>query len=728
MKKYQFLTSAALVAVLAGTVHAQDASTPNNSATTASSETGVTEVVVTAERRSSKISRTPIAITAVAGDQVRDKGLNTVGDVLTKTPAIVVQNSTKGQAIFIRGIGSTGDAQEGGDPAVNLNIDGVYQQQAIAPLASSLDINRVEVLRGPQGTLYGRNSNAGSINVITTDPTRTALGGYLTVDAGDFNSQRAEAAVNVPISDKVAARFAVVGNSHDGYYSNDGGSADGYAARAKVKIWASDRLTLTGSALYSRENGNPASTVPAPLNRDDPYNTTYPAYDGTNGNPFFPPLAGGPSAVPHGVQDIKFAQVNAQLDYEFENATLTIIPAYTHTYQYQDTALLPFGASAQETAEDAKSLEVRLASAPTSHLTWVVGAFGYNAEDDRNPFPETKIDFPHQVVLLPANQAVRYSSKTYAAFGQVTVPVTDKLRLTGGARWTHDEKETAFDYFTTTTASTPGNVYKNQYDKSTYKAGAQYDLSGNTMLYGQASTGFKAGGVNPNGSKFEPEEITAYEVGSKTRFLDNKVQLNLSAYRYDYNNYQARVNAPDCSDATGYSQQTINAATLENYGGEVEVTAAPSSNDRVYATAAYLHAQGRFQYDNGICTAGVITHAYLDITQAPPNSPEWSGLIGYEHRFDLANGSSLNASIDMRWSDGYDTSIDDSIYDDQKWFTRTDVTLMYTLPGEKIRVKAYVRNLEDRAQKLFTLAPPIPLAALELSDPQTYGITLMVKY
>ena len=729
MRKNVFLASSALALVLATAAGAQTTrptAEPDEAA--AGQGTGVTEVVVTAERRSTKISRTPIAMTAVSGDAVRDKGLNTVSDVLTKTPAVVVQNSTKGQAIFIRGIGSTGDAQEGGDPAVNLNIDGVYQQQAIAPLASSLDVSRIEVLRGPQGTLYGRNSNAGSINVITADPMRTALGGFVNIDVGNYNSRRAEAAVNVPLSDKLAARFAVVGNAHDGYYSNGGGSANGYAARGKIKAWATDRLSFSVSGLYSRENGNPASTVPAPLNRNDPYNTTYPAYDGTNGNPFFPPLSAGENPVPHGVQDIKFAQINAQLDYEFDGATLTIIPAYMHTYQYQDTALLPLGASAQETTEDAKSLEVRLASSPSRHLTWVVGLFGYSAQDDRNPFPATKLDFPHQVILFPGNQAVRYSSETYAAFGQVTVPITEKFRVTGGARWTHDSKETAFDYFTSQTASTPGATYENEYSKSTYKAGAQYDVSGNTMVYGQGSTGFKAGGVNPNGSTYEPEEIKAYEVGAKTRLFDNKLQLNLSAYKYDYNNYQARVNAPDCSDANGFSQQTINAATLENYGGEAEVTAAPTKNDRIYASAAYLHAEGRFQYDNGSCTAGVVTHDYLDLTQAPPNSPEWSGLIGYEHRFDLSNGSSLNASIDMRWSDGYDTSIDNSDFDNQGWFTRTDITLLYTFPNQDVRLKGYVRNVEDKVQKLFTLAPPIPFAALEISDPQTYGLTLMVKY
>jgi iron complex outermembrane receptor protein len=731
MKRAVIFTTSALALALTAAAGAQTTGqTMSDQAgeTSSGSSDGVQEVIVTAERRSTKIERTPIAIAAVNGADVRDRGLNSLGDVLAQTPAVVMQNSTKGQAVFIRGIGSTGDAQEGGDPAVNLNIDGVYEQQALAPLASSLDINRIEVLRGPQGTLYGRNSNAGSVNIITNDPSLGSVSGFINADIGNYSAKRLEAAVNAPLNDKMAARFAVVGDKHDGYYSNGGGSADGYAARAKLKAWATDRLTMTLSGLYSRETGYPASTVPAPLNASDPYNTTYPAYDGTNGNPFFPPLSGGATVMPHGVQDARFAQVNAQIDYEFDFATLTVLPAFTHTYQYQDTALLPLGASAQEASEDARSFEARLASPASSRIIWVAGLYAYSADDHRNPFAEEKIAFAHAPVSLPGDQAIRYASRTYAAFGQMTIPVSDRFRLTGGARFTHDLKKTDFGYYTTTVDRTSGPSYENAYSRSTYKAGAEYDLTSKALLYGQISTGFKAGGVNPNGSSYAPEEITAYETGLKTRLFANKLLLNLSAYKYIYDGYQARVNAPDCSDSNGFSQQTINAANLKNYGAEAELNAAPTRRDHVYASLSYLHARGRFQYDNGACTAGVITHDYLDLTEAPPNSPKLSGLLGYEHIFDLARDSSLSARIDMRWSSAYDTSIDDSIYDAQKAFTRTDITMIYTLPGQKISLRGYVRNVEDKAQKLFTLAPPIPLAALELSDPRTYGVALMVKY
>jgi len=690
--------------------------------------TGIKDIVVTAERRSSTIQKTPIALTAVTGDDVRERQLNTIGDVLRQTPAVVVQNSTKGQAIFIRGIGSTGDAQEGGDPAVNLNIDGVYQQQALVALASSLDINRVEVLRGPQGTLYGRNSNAGSINIVSNDPKLGDNSGYFNLQFGDDRALRAEAAANVALGDDTAARIAFVTNRHDGYFSNGGDSANGYAVRGKLKVQPSAPLSITLAALWAREQGNPQSTVPAPLDTSDPYNTTYPAYDGTNGNPFFPPLAASATDVPHGVQDVKFGMVYGQLDYDLGFGTFTLLPAYSYTHQYQDSVLLPLGAAAQEATEHAKSLEARLASSPNSPVKWVVGLFGYNADDDADPFAPVTVAFPHQVIVFPDVAAVRYGSRSYAAFGQVTVPLAAGLRLTGGARYTHDEKQVDFRTYSSPTSSTAGPSYDRKYGQDTYKGGLEYDLSSRSLAYAQVSSGFKAGGINPNGSGYDPEQITAYEAGLKNRFFQNRVQLNLSAYYYDYRGYQARVNAPDCSNSNGFSQQTINAAKLKNYGAEAELTIAPSRHDRFYASAAYLHSRGRFIYDNGVCTAGMITHAYLDLTATPPNSPEWSGNVSYEHSFDLPGGSTLSARGDVRWSASYDTAIDISAFDHQGSFTRTDASVTWALPGERISLRAFIKNIENKTQKLFTLAPPIPFAALEISDPRTYGVALSAKF
>lgn len=715
-----------------GPVYAQTAPAPASDSPTASppqdDQSGVPDIVITAERRTSTIQKTAIAVSAIGGAEIQERQLNTIGEVLTKTPAVVITNSTKGQAIFIRGIGSTGDAQEGGDPAVNLNIDGVYEQQALVPLASSFDVNRIEVLRGPQGTLYGRNSNAGSINIITNDPVIGENSGYFNLQLGNYRAVRAEAAGNVALTDTIAARIAFATNRHAGYYSNGGGSGDGVAVRGKLKFQPNDALSLTIAGLYASELGSPQATVPAPLNQNDPYNTTYPAYNGQNGNPFFPPLAAAPTVVPKGVQNTKFAQVYGRLDYNFGFATLTVLPAFSYTKQYQDSALLPFGAAAQLTTEYARSFEARLASDAASKVTWLIGVYGYSADDHRNPFPAAVLQFPHAPVVFPANQAVLYTSRTYAAFGQLTVPVTDSFRLTGGARYTHDRKGIVFDYFTSPTASTAGPSYRNSYSTGTYKGGFEFDLSKRALLYGQVSNGFKAGGVNPNGTSYAPEKITAYEGGLKTRFFNGAVQFNLSGYYYAYSGYQARVNTPDCTDPNGFSQQTINAAKLKNYGGEAELSVSPTPRDRFSASASYLNSRGRFKYDNGICSAGVVTHAYLDLVETPPNSPRWSGLVSYAHRFDLWNESTLSARVDLRWSSSYDTAIDQSIFDTQGKFTRTDASVTYALPGERLSVRFYIKNIENKVQKLFTLAPPIPFAALEISDPRTYGVALSAKF
>lgn len=696
------------------------------SATPADAQDGVADIVVTAERRATTAQKTPIAISTVSGDELRERQLNSIGQVLQQTPAVVIPNSSKGQAVFIRGIGSTGDAQEGGDPAVNLNIDGVYQQQAVVPLASTFDISRVEVLRGPQGTLYGRNSNAGSVNIVTNEATLGVNAGYFNLQVGDYDAVRAEAAGNVALGDKAALRVAFATNRHDGYYSNGGASADSYAARAKLRWEPTDRLTLSLTGLYAREEGAPDATVPAPLNQGDPYNTTYPAYNGQNGNPLFPPLAAAATPVPKGVRNVTVGQVYGQLDYDLGFGTLTVLPAWNYTHQYQDTALLPFGAAAQDVTENAESLETRIASSASSPIRWVAGLYFFQAEDIPVLDPMVVLNFPHNPRTYPTNWASRYYSRSLAAFGQVTVLITERLRLTGGARYTQDRKSVDFQTNIAPLVYQQGPQYRNDEGSVNLKGGIEYDLSSRSLFYAQVSNGYKAGGFNPNGSYYQPEKIVAYEGGVKNRFFGNRVQFNIGGFYYDYSGYQARVNIPDPTDTvTGASQQIINAAALQTYGGEAELTVQPTPRDRFYASVAYLHSRGHFVYTGGTYTAPQL----IDIDDVtPPNSPAWSGLVSYSHRFDIADGSSISPRVDMRYSSGYDTSIDVSAFDYQPGFTRTDASITYALPNDSISIRVFIRNIENKVQKTFTLAPPVPFAALQLSDPQTYGVALSARF
>ncbi|HWU03083.1 MAG TPA: TonB-dependent receptor plug domain-containing protein, partial [Novosphingobium sp.] len=194
---------------------------------------GLGEIVVTAQRRSESLQRAAVSVTALAGDALRSQAKNSVAAAILDVPAVQVQGNTNGAQIYVRGVGSNADSQLG-DPAVNLNVDGVYQQETEVPTSLMFDVNRVEVLRGPQGTLYGRNATAGAVNIVTADPVLGQFSGYATLQGGNYSAIHSEAAVNVPVSDKLVVRGAFASDHHDGYLSNGDNDAAMMAGRLKV--------------------------------------------------------------------------------------------------------------------------------------------------------------------------------------------------------------------------------------------------------------------------------------------------------------------------------------------------------------------------------------------------------------------------------------------------------------------------------------------------------------
>ena len=229
----------------------------------APADAALEEVVVTAQRREENVQRTAIAITAISGQDIVKRGDTSLDAVLAATPSVQIQGNSSGAQVYVRGIGSNNDPVYG-NPAVNLNIDGVYQQQPAAVTGGMYDIARVEVLRGPQGTLYGRNATGGSINVITNDPS-DGFAGSGSIQLGNYSQKRVEGMVNAPVTDTLAVRVAFTSERRDGYLSNGDSDADSIAARLKILYKPSDDLRLLVGASYIDEKGSPQGSVPAPI-------------------------------------------------------------------------------------------------------------------------------------------------------------------------------------------------------------------------------------------------------------------------------------------------------------------------------------------------------------------------------------------------------------------------------------------------------------------------------
>jgi iron complex outermembrane receptor protein len=634
-------------------------------------------------------------------------------------PGVVIQGNANGGAVYIRGIGSGQDQAIGG-PAVNLNIDGIYQQQPEVPLSSIYDIERIEVLRGPQGTLYGRNATAGSINIITAAP-KNFFEAYGTVGFGNYNLRQAEGMVNVPVSDTVAVRAAVFTQRRDGYIQpSDYDDADTSSGRVKVLVKPNSDLSLLFGGDYLKiggvGNGGVDSLALHP--QDEWYST-----------------------APTGVTDLKAWRIYGQFDYDLGFGTLTVVPAHQKFRKFDNNVIINTPPATTSSAgivdETQNTAEVRLASAADSTLKWVVGAYYLDSELDLPPFQVSRIAVPASAQTFPYLRGNEVTSQ--AAFGQMTFPVLDWLRLTGGVRYTKDEK-TALDQ---TTAAGAITRFDGSWNSFTYKAGIEADVGLASMLYANISTGFKSGGIDQGFQEYKPEKLKAYAIGAKNRFLEDRLQLNGEVYYYDYKDFQAQYgyrcqNAAACAPVQNFANTIVNAGTATLYGAEVELTFRMTPSDQIDLSAAYLHSifdqlvirPGTANNSPVGCattlTCNVLPNQILT-DQALANAPEWSGSLGYEHIFGLPNGANITFRADAQLFSEYWTVYrrppQVSVEAFQSSYDKSNAYLTYNAPDDKWKLGLWVKNIEDEAVVTAAVGP-----ALTLQSPRTYGANVTVRF
>ena len=513
------------------------ASTPPT--TTPAQEGTQTVTVVSARKHNEMAQAVPITMDVLGGQQIKDSGIVRVEDLQANVPGLVIDSYESQGQIALRGVGA-GDVGLGTDQSVAIHVDGVYQVFGSAGLGRMFDVERVEVLKGPQGTLYGRNATAGVVNLISRKPQdKFAAEGDLSY--GSFNTVKEEGMVNVPLGAETAARFAFSGATSDGRLTNvrDGskvGTADNYDAfRASLRSSiAQTQLDLSvqyiddwsnlGSA-YIRDPHNPAlrsgSTESSSFTRVD----------------FEHPIK----------QSKKDLAVSLRLAHQFGDVDVTSITGYgSHEGGFESdlTSLDPTSGPWSTTEPYRQVSEEIQANFSTGNTDWTVGAFylDYRGQDNRD------VDLP-TFDYFDVQTRARSTGKSYAAFGQADYKFSDKLRLEAGIRYT-EETKTASSFategaggegsFTVDPAVSGSRTWRNV----SGRLGADYFLTKATMLYGSIATGFKSGGVIPNAlaadlapgpiSYYKPEKLLAYEIGQKTTLPGGLGIANLSAFYYDY--------------------------------------------------------------------------------------------------------------------------------------------------------------------------------------------------
>lgn len=583
---------------------AQD-SAANGAAAQDADQAGIGEIVVTATKREQNLQDTPIAISAFSEESLEASRIEGIGDLDVTTPSLAISTNGLGQALFLRGVGSA-DASPGQEAPVAIYLDNVYQPTTQSNNIPFSNIERVEVLKGPQGTLFGRNATGGLVHVITKEPTEE-LSGDFSVGYGNYESVTAKGYIAGGLTDWLRADIA-------GYYFN------------RAKGWGVNLFTGNETykndmvALRSKWVAEPASALKITLIGDYLKQKTSTTYNyrivpGTKPLTFPGQTLYGPTPRHHDINsivdpytEIEQWSASGRIEYDLGFATVT------SQTSYQDVTISPNRQAPGATPEalvvadfvksknDTFQQELQLASNSSGPLRWITGLYYMDMTGGSGGPAGIKLSGAAVLGGIPipgigsVNIIGLVDTKSYAAFAEVGYDLTEKLSITVGGRYTIDRRKfygsTELDFSQFGYKPIPGTYAafgptKVEYKQPSYRAIVDYDVNDDVMLYASYSRGFKSGNfntVNPANPPYEPETLDAFEAGFKSRLLDNTLQFNASAFYYKYANLQLQVNV-------GPTLVTVNAAKAEVKGAEADITFQPIDNFRFQLGYSYLDAK-----------------------------------------------------------------------------------------------------------------------------------------
>jgi iron complex outermembrane receptor protein len=715
------------------------------------------DIVVTAERREVNVQRAPLTIQVLSGNELAKAGITDTLALQQVTTGVQIGANGANTQIFVRGVGSF-SAGVSTSPGVAFNVDGVYVNQTFGTNGNFYDLARVEVLKGPQGTLYGRNATGGSINLITNQPVLGARTLDLNFEAGNYRLGHASGAINLPIGDKAALRAAFNIVNRDGYLSDGQNDDIEQSGRLRFKWKPDPNVTILLNGDYSHFGGQGGDYVFLPRRPGaSPYeSTTTPAANAYARN--FGPL--GPlllQANPDVVQNTNLYNASAQVDIKLPFATLTVLPAYRH----MDIDFgVHFNTRLQTIANiDQSTVEARLANS-TAKFSWVVGGFYYHEKVDSLTLIRTSAII---VALANQNTIADPVSTSYAGFGQATYSVLPGLRLTGGLRYTYERKTnigTSTNPYTGLVSESFGG--RQTFSNVSYKAGAEFDLAPRSLLYASYSTGYKSGGFSNNvaPNEYGPEKLGAFEIGSKNRFFNNKLQFNISAFHWKYKSIQD--SRPAFDSAGNLNLVTFNSGDATLYGGTIEIIARPTPHDTINLLGEYTHARyDSFAYTtpapffNPAASGCPVSGPFLPGATLPAKAggsnvnggivpvyfnncagfqvarvPKFSGSADIAHDFDLSNGGKITLEGRVNYASSRWITIDFIPTERDKAYAIVDANLTYTARGDGFSVGLFGRNLTKSIYYSGGIESGVlpGLVAGNIGSPRTYGVRASFRF
>lgn len=711
------------------------------------------EIVVTAQRRAQTLDKVGISITAFSGDQIQSMGISSATELAARTPGVVLESSGGSGLngnLTMRGVAATDFVANQESPNA-VYFDDIYVSSPYETNFPIYDLERVEILRGPQGTLFGRNSTGGLANFITKKPS-DEWNGYVDVTLGSYNQRRMEAAVGGPISNRTAFRLSGLFDYADGWWKNAEGRNTNqsryWGIRAQLKHELSDTIRAYLSFSYDR---NPRALVgtydaqPAYLNASgqpellpadvDAYGTGL----GNDLTGYRDPYPGARKSAFNSSGFLKKERISPTLKLEWDIAdgiTVSSLSNYTKfRFDYAedcdgtpiDACYYPSGQRLRQWSE-----EMRIAK-DGDHFNWQAGVYVLDIKQNnyqRYEFPAyagTPFAFNDENLF---SQHVR----SYSLYAQGDYALTDRLKVTIGGRILHDKKTFSSQVYyhevgdgTTDVVYNPallvydfskatvGNLAKHSEWLWSGRAQLDYTASSNALIYASVSRGVKGGGFNSNlgsttsieDTPFQNETMIAYEAGTKLKFFDRAVRLNLSGFYYDYSDFQA------------FQLQGLTSFVTNNdarmYGGEVELTVTPMRGLDLSFGAAYLRTK---IYDVNTSYDGIRD-------QQAVNAPRWSLNGTVKKTFELGDNA-LSLIYDVNYQTKRFSSVDNNFLNTLPAAAIQNARINFDLKNYGITVSGFVKNIANTAKQVsaFDYLAVFGTRIVTYVPPRWYGIEL----
>jgi iron complex outermembrane receptor protein len=728
----------ALLAIFAlGSAYAEDLPTEKGASG------GLEEITVTARRTAESLQQTPVSITAITGEEIEARGVTGIGDLARTAPNVTLQQNTAGfgksALAYIRGVGQS-DMLPAFEPGVGFYVDDVYQGTLFGALVDLTDIERVEILRGPQGTLFGKNNEGGAVRFFSPRP-QGDNSGYVEVGYGSYNRQEIKGAFDISlIPDRLFFRASAGMNSYNGYVrlidfvcafpaqsgtlprtapanqtgdcSNGTlGADDAKALRAALRWIPADNLDITLTADVLRDQGEPgAETLLAanpiigaifgPLAGGVPWDSrfvsgnpyiTYSTYTNSNTGLTFPKVNNissfgltntiewDTSFGIHVRNVLAYRRYNGEFIEVWGNAPVHTDDNYFKPYHHQTSEELTLSGKAFGNA-----------------LDWTVGGYYFKSLTELNDY----IDIPLVNFAFYGKDPV--DDKDTSAFLNVVYHAANKLSIEGGVRHTSQSKLYTFYRFVPTPPGQPQQILpgfdpnlpkESSISRFDYRASVSYQWTPDVMTYVQYATGFKGPGVNPRPSSaadvlpFKEEDLKAYELGAKTQWLDNHLRFNVSAYLSDYSNLQLSI----ATNENGVPGSSVsNAGHVRITGVEAELEAEPV--DRLLFSASF----GHMKYDIRDLGPAAGFPGGPALGDQAPYVPNTKYSVAMQYQIGLGSVGMLTPRFDWTYQSKTYADVSNAPLGETDGYGIADFHLNYDAPGDKWQGRIEVRNLFDK--------------------------------